>query len=69
MELKTEKDYDDGLKKLLTGNPCALDKLNRLVASVQKTPKSGIGRPKQLKGYRPRVVWSRRMFRPFFSWN
>ncbi|MDR2340775.1 MAG: Txe/YoeB family addiction module toxin [Puniceicoccales bacterium] len=59
MKLKTERRYDNGLKKLLSSVPHALDKLERLVSEVQKSPRSGIGHPEQLKGYRPRVVWSR----------
>jgi toxin YoeB len=61
VELETEKLYDDGLVKLLLRAPSALSKLKRLIEEIAKSPKHGIGFPEQLNGYRPRVVWSRRI--------
>ncbi|MDR1457032.1 MAG: type II toxin-antitoxin system YoeB family toxin [Puniceicoccales bacterium] len=61
MKLKTESLYDDGLEKLLLRIPYALNRLDRLTAEILKSPRLGIGQPHQLHGYRPRVVWSRRI--------
>ncbi|MDR0727825.1 MAG: type II toxin-antitoxin system YoeB family toxin [Puniceicoccales bacterium] len=47
--------------KLSKLRPCALRKLDELEESISKSPKQGIGCPEQLKGYRPQVVWSRRI--------
>lgn len=61
MKLKTSKRYDAGLKKLLLRFPGVLDRLDRLTGEISESPRRGIGWPEQLRGYQPRVVWSRRI--------
>jgi toxin YoeB len=58
--VKTDR-YEDGLKKLSRLGDLALSKLQKLCCEIEKSPKEGIGFPEQLKGCRPRVIWSRRI--------
>jgi toxin YoeB len=61
MKVIFEESYYQDLLKLKQKAPKALGKLERLVREVSEAPKQGVGRPEQLRGYQPRVVWSRRI--------
>jgi toxin YoeB len=63
MKFLFDKLYDAGLAKILRDNPRILRRLNDLLDAIEDSPRGGMGFPEQLKGYRPRVVWSRHITR------
>ncbi|MDR0727308.1 MAG: type II toxin-antitoxin system YoeB family toxin [Puniceicoccales bacterium] len=61
MEIFKSKRFENGYARLVKEDPCLVRKLEKIMAAVITSPRAGVGRPEQLKGYRPRVVWSRRI--------
>jgi Txe/YoeB family toxin of toxin-antitoxin system len=59
MEVFKSRRFEKGYAKLMKEDSCVIKKLEEIMAVVVESPRSGIGLPEQLKGYRPRVVWSR----------
>jgi toxin YoeB len=59
MYAKIEKSFTDDLKKLLRENPKLASKVKHLIDKIVESPRSGIAHPEQLKGCKPRIVWSR----------
>jgi Txe/YoeB family toxin of Txe-Axe toxin-antitoxin module len=57
----TERRFDKGLEKILKMNPIVHQILKERIADVLDSPRHGTGDPHQLHGYRPRVVWARRI--------
>jgi toxin YoeB len=61
VEIIRKERFKSDCKKIKSVGFGAHEKVKDLVISISKSPRSGIGRPEQLKGYRPRIVWSRRI--------
>ncbi|MDR1456655.1 MAG: Txe/YoeB family addiction module toxin [Puniceicoccales bacterium] len=61
MKSEVKDSFNEDLKKLSAIGNTAAQILWRRVNEVLETPRAGTGKPKQLKGYGPRVVWSRRI--------
>jgi toxin YoeB len=44
-----------------SGDVGSIKKIKKLVEELKEHPRSGTGKPEQLKGYKDREIWSRRI--------
>lgn len=58
--LRFEDRANDGITKLKRSEPQAFKKVRKLLLEIQEHPRTGTGKPEQLKGF-SEEVWSRRI--------
>lgn len=59
-ELKFSDDYYLDINNLKS-NPTLIKKINKFLDEIEEHPTTGTGKPEQLKGYRERNIYSRRI--------
>lgn len=57
-----EPEFNDDIDKhLRSGNKKLVQKILSLLDEITDDPRSGTGKPEQLKGFRDKEIWSRRI--------
>ena len=56
-----EEYFSDIQKHKKSGDKNTLKKIGSFLLEIENTPTRGLGKPEQLKGYKERSIWSRRI--------
>lgn len=59
-EIEFSEDFEKQIPKFKS-YPKLMKKIGNFILELKETPKTGTGKPEELKGYKDQSVWSRRI--------